>query len=184
MKVARMVIPGSAALLAWIARPPPPPPALSVAGWTGDGQTRVYTADNLYEYMDGNSEGYFLYHFQEMRGVTCKQGDVTFVIDISDMSDPDYAFGMFTSTRDLRQPAYPVGTGGQIVPRRRIFAKGDGLCRSSPLTWRGTIPRHSNSGPPRSIGQCPDRSSRPPPCSGSRPKASNPCGWSRKVFWV
>ena len=123
MKVARMVIPGSAALLAWIASAAAPTCSL-VAGWTGDGQTRVYTADNLYEYMDGNSEGYFLYHFQEMRGVTCKQGDVTFVIDISDMSDPDYAFGMFTSTRDLRQPAYPVGTGGQIVPRRLIFAKG------------------------------------------------------------
>ncbi len=93
-------------------------------GWTQEGAERVYTADNLFEYMDGNSEGYLLYNFQEMRGVTCKQGEVTFVIDISDMGDADFAFGMFTSTRDLRQSAYQVGMGGQIVPRRLIFAKG------------------------------------------------------------
>ena len=95
-----------------------------VAGWTQLGPARTYTFDNLYEYMDGNSEGYFLYNFQEMHGVTCKQGEATFVVDISDMGDADFAFGMFSATRDLRQPAYPVGMGGQIVPRRLIFAKG------------------------------------------------------------
>jgi hypothetical protein len=95
-----------------------------VPGWTVHGKPRTYTADNLFEYMDGNAEGYILYNFQEMQGITCKRGEVTFVIDISDMSDPDFSFGMFTSTRDLRQPAYPVGMGGQIVPRRLIFAKG------------------------------------------------------------
>jgi len=93
-------------------------------GWTQDGQTRYYTTDNLYEYMDGNSEGYFSYNFQNMRGITCKQGETTFVIDISDMGDADNAFGWFSATRDPRQPSYAVGMGGQIVPRRLIFAKG------------------------------------------------------------
>jgi hypothetical protein len=95
-----------------------------VPGWTQDGQPRAYNAENLFEYMDGNSEGYILYHFKEMHGVTCKQGEVTFVIDVSEMGDADYSFGMFSSTRDLRQPAYDVGMGGQIIPRRLIFAKG------------------------------------------------------------
>jgi len=95
-----------------------------VPGWTQDGQPRFYTTDNLYEYMDGNSEGYFSYNFQNMHGITCKRGEATFVIDISDMGDPDNAFGWFGATRDLRQAAYPVGMGGQIVPRRLIFAKG------------------------------------------------------------
>ena len=116
-------LPGLAAVFACLAAAAAPTCTL-VPGWTQNGPPRVYTADNLYEYMDGNSEGYFLYNFQEMHGVTCKQGEVTFVIDISDMGDSDFAFGMFTSTRDLRQPAYPVGMGGQIVPRRLIFAKG------------------------------------------------------------
>jgi len=95
-----------------------------VPGWSQDGAARTYTADNLYEYMDGNSEGYFLYNFQEMRGVTCKRGEATLVVDISDMGQADFAYGMYSSTRDLRQPEYQVGTGGQIVPRRLIFAKG------------------------------------------------------------
>ncbi len=93
-------------------------------GWAQDGKARFYTTDNLYEYMDGNSEGYFSYDFQNMRGVTCKRGETTFVIDISDMASPENAFGWFSATRDLRQPAYAVGMGGQIVPRRLIFAKG------------------------------------------------------------
>jgi hypothetical protein len=99
------------------------PTCTLVPGWTQDGEPRFYTADNLFEYMDGNAEGYILYNFQEMHGVTCKHGEVTFVIDVSDMDDSDFSFGMFTSTRDLRQPAYAVGMGGQIVPRRLIFAK-------------------------------------------------------------
>ena len=100
-------------------------PACSlVPGWTQAGSARYYTADNLFEYMDGNSEGYFSYNFQTMHGVTCKKGEATFVIDISDMGDADDSFGWFSATRDMRQPAYPVGMGGQIVPRRLIFAKG------------------------------------------------------------
>jgi hypothetical protein len=95
-----------------------------VPGWTQAGSARYYTADNLFEYMDGNSEGYFSYNFQTMHGVTCKKGGATFVIDISDMGDADDSFGWFSATRDMRQPAYPVGMGGQIVPRRLIFAKG------------------------------------------------------------
>ena len=94
-------------------------------GWVQDGQPRFYTTENLFEYMDGNSEGYFSYNFQSMRGVTCKRGETTFIIDISDMGDADDAFGWFSATRDLRQPAYAVGMGGQIVPRRLIFAKGE-----------------------------------------------------------
>ena len=95
-----------------------------VAGWAQSGLPRFYTADNLFEYMDGNAEGYLRYNFQEMRGVTCKKAGVTFVLDISDMGDADFAYGWFSANRDLRQPEYPAGMGGQIVPRRLIFAKG------------------------------------------------------------
>jgi len=93
-------------------------------GWTQAGEARYYTLDNLYEYMDGNSEGYFSYNFQSMHGVTCKKGVKTFVIDISDMGDDDDAYGWFSATHDPREPLYPVGSGGQIVPRRLVFVKG------------------------------------------------------------
>jgi hypothetical protein len=56
--------------------------------------------------------------------VTCKKGEVTFVIDLSDFGGPDSAYGMFTSDVDGRLPTQKIGINGQIVPRRAFFAKG------------------------------------------------------------
>ena len=95
----------------------------AVAGWQPQGQERAFTSDNLFEYMDGNSEGYFIYRFVAMKGITCQSGDSTIVIDISEFEDPEYAYGMFTSTRDPRLPVEKIGTSGQVTPRRIIFVK-------------------------------------------------------------
>ena len=104
---------------------PPQPACNLVPGWQQRGEQRSYLAENLFEYMDGNAEGYLIYGFQSMRGVTCIKDGVTFVIDVSDMGDSDSAYGIFTSNRDPRQPAAPIGMGGQLIPRRLIFAKGN-----------------------------------------------------------
>jgi hypothetical protein len=96
-----------------------------VPGWKQDGPAREYAADNLFEYMDGNAEGYLIYGFVQMRGVTCKSADNVFVIDISEMTDPDSAYGLFTSNRDPSRPLEKIGMGGQIAPRRGAFAKGN-----------------------------------------------------------
>lgn len=93
-------------------------------GWTRQGEPRAFTTENLYEYMDGNSEGYFLYGFQSMHGVTCVRGETTLVIDISEFGDADSAYGMFCANRDPRLPMAKIGMGGQIVPRRATFTKG------------------------------------------------------------
>lgn len=95
-----------------------------VPGWTQAGPARSYESQNLFEYMDGNAEGYLVYGFLNMQGVTCKNGEVTFVIDLSDFGDPDSAYGMFTSDVDGREPTQKIGMAGQIVPRRAFFAKG------------------------------------------------------------
>jgi len=96
-----------------------------VPGWTAQGAARTFGQDNLFEYMDGNAEGYLLYGFQTMQGVTCEKGTTTLVIDISDFGDADSAYGMYSANRDPGKPAAEkLGMGGQIVPRRAIFAKG------------------------------------------------------------
>jgi len=102
----------------------PAPDCKLVAGWTQRGAARSYEADNLFEYMDGNAEGYLLYGFQAMKGVTCTKGGISVVIDVSDFGDPDSAYGFFSSNRDLRVPSAKIGAGGQIIPRRAIFVKG------------------------------------------------------------
>lgn len=114
----------TAAASAAMAAGAPAPGCAMVPGWTQQGAARSYTADNLFEYMDGNSEGYLLYGFQNMRGVTCRKGDATFVVDISEFADTDSAYGMWTANRDSRQPSTKIGAGGQILPRRLTFVKG------------------------------------------------------------
>jgi hypothetical protein len=99
------------------------PECTAVAGWKQQGPTRSFTTDTLFEYMDGNSEGYFLYGFVVMKGITCQSGERTIDIDVSEMADPEYAYGMFTATVDRRRPTEKVGTEGQVTPRRAIFAK-------------------------------------------------------------
>ena len=102
----------------------PVPACNLVPGWSQAGAERSYDPQNLFEYMDGNAEGYLIYGFLKMQGVTCQKGDVTFVIDLSDFGDADSAYGMFASNVDGRQPTQKIGMNGQIVPRRAFFAKG------------------------------------------------------------
>ena len=99
------------------------PPCTAVQGWTQQGPARSYDADNLFEYIDGNAEAYILYHFVAMKGITCQSGGVTFNIDISEFEDPEFAYGMFTSTRDPRLPTEKMGVTGQVTQRKGFFTK-------------------------------------------------------------
>lgn len=96
-----------------------------VSGWAQTGPTRSYVADTLYDYMDGNSEGYLIYGFKSMSGVTCNKDGASFVVDISEMPDAELAYGMFASNRDPRVPVEPIGMEAQVVPQRGFFAKGN-----------------------------------------------------------
>ncbi len=88
------------------------------------GPVRAFTAENLFEYMDGNAEGYLIYGFVRMTGITCKSGEDTLIIDVSEMTDADAAYGIFTANRDPSLPVAAIGMGGQILPRKATFAKG------------------------------------------------------------
>jgi len=95
-----------------------------VPGWQQSGANREYTAGNLFEYMDGNAEGYLLYGFMRMQGISCKSGTNTLVIDISEMEDPDLAYGIFVASADPNLPTTKMGMAGQVQPRRASFSKG------------------------------------------------------------
>jgi Family of unknown function (DUF6599) len=108
------------------AAPPfPAPDCAALPGWTRQGEARSYDPETLFDYMDGNSEGYFAYGFTLMKGVTCVNaaGD-QLVIDVSEMGDPERAWGFFVTNRDQGSPVERIGSGGQVLPRRATFAKG------------------------------------------------------------
>jgi hypothetical protein len=95
-----------------------------VPGWEQSGPKRQYTPDNLFDYRDGAAEGYLIYSFAQMQGIDCKSGSTILSIDVSDMTDADSAYGMFSANRDTRQPIAKIGMGAQIMPQSLLFAKG------------------------------------------------------------
>jgi hypothetical protein len=109
-------------LLAFFA--PPAPECTLVPGWTQRGEPRAHDKENLFEYMDGNAEGYIAYGFTEMRGVTCTKGDAILNIDLYEMADEESAYGIFMANRDTRSPQKRIGSAGQVLPRRATFVKG------------------------------------------------------------
>jgi hypothetical protein len=119
--VARALLAAALALLP--AQAGPVPRCDLAPGWTQQGAARAYEASNLFEYMDGNAEGYLLYGFVAMHGVTCVHGGDSILIDVSEFGDGDSAYGMFSANRDPRLPAETLGAGGQVTPRRVIFTK-------------------------------------------------------------
>ena len=113
------------ALLIGAAAPLPAPDCSAVPGWAQRGPSRRYDAETLFDYMDGNSEGYFAYGFTLMLGVTCvNAASDELVIDVSQMGDADRAWGFFTANRDVRSPVAAIGSAGQLLARRATFAKG------------------------------------------------------------
>ncbi len=95
-----------------------------VPGWEQTGAKREYTPDNLYDYKDGGAEGYLVFSFVHMQGIDCKSGPRTLSIDVSEMADPDSAYGMFSANRDPNLPVTKIGMGGQMQSQSASFVKG------------------------------------------------------------
>lgn len=93
-------------------------------GFSQQGKPYEYDTETLYDYINGNSEGYFLYGFKKMRGMNCAGGGLKLVIDISEFQSPELAYGMFTGNADPRLPREAIGAAGQVAPSKATFAKG------------------------------------------------------------
>ncbi len=94
-------------------------------GWEQSGAKRQYVADNLYDYKDGGAEGYLIFGFVRMQGMTCKSGADTLDVDVSEMSDADAAYGMFAANLNPSLPIVKLGMGGQVQRQSASFAKGN-----------------------------------------------------------
>ena len=72
------------------AAPFPAPDCSLVPGWAQQGEARSYDTETLFDYMDGNSEGYFAYGFTRHEGRHVherREGD-QLVFDVSELGDP------------------------------------------------------------------------------------------------
>lgn len=102
----------------------PEPDCSLVEGWSAKGDVYRYVPDNLFDYMNGNSEGYFIFGFEELTGLACVSEANRIVIDISKMGSDEMAFGIFATNRHPRFEVQKIGAMGQVMPRRATFTKG------------------------------------------------------------
>jgi hypothetical protein len=107
----------------------PFPPSGAVAGWDKTGATQTYTADNLWQYLDGGADQYIGagvisvatsdYRFQEK---------LEAVVDVYTMKTAEGAEKILDAEPASGQPAQ-VGDAARLYAQTVVFRKGPSLVR-------------------------------------------------------
>jgi hypothetical protein len=74
------------------------PGAGAVPNWTPVGEARVYNRDNLFDMVDGQADGFFVYGFQQVAAQRYQDAaGAALEVDIWQVSTPADAYGLFTA---------------------------------------------------------------------------------------
>jgi len=121
-----------AALLVGCAGQPIPSPAATspslsaifpgadvVAGWTPTDQVKVYNHDNLFNLVDGQADGFFVYGFEQVATQRYKNAAGTIIgVEVWQVATPADAYGLFTS--NVSGAPAVIGNDGDTEPGRRL----------------------------------------------------------------
>ncbi|MDZ7292722.1 MAG: hypothetical protein ONB44_06755 [candidate division KSB1 bacterium] len=83
-----------------------------MSGWQRSEAPKIYTHDNLFDYIDGNCELYFSYGFESLVSATYQSENnpnQTVTLDIYDMGTPLGAFGVYSSQAHPDYSFKPIG---------------------------------------------------------------------------
>lgn len=109
----------------------PFPASNEVAGWVKTGETRVFSATELWSYIDGDAERYVKAGVQ-----TTSTSDYNFknsfdtVVDIYTMGDAKGARTIFEGEHAGQAKPVPIGDGGRLYGGSLVFCKGRYLVRA------------------------------------------------------
>jgi hypothetical protein len=98
----------------------PFPRSGDVSGWQPSGEMQRYTREDLFDYMDGEAEMYFVYGFQEMQVqeyVSGKGGPIR--VEIYEVDTDANAYGLFTFYRGGQ--LLDVGNEGDVAVGGRVL---------------------------------------------------------------
>lgn len=93
-------------------------------GFTIDTEYDTYDSETLWEYINGASEVFLMYEFDELRIADYIKGDDSINVEIYVHRTPEMAFGMYTKER---QPTYnfvDIGVQGHLSETQIYFVKG------------------------------------------------------------
>lgn len=96
------------------------------SGWEFQEEPQIYVPGTLFEYIDGASEAYLSYDFQELVvGNYQKKGsETTLTLEIYDMGSTLNAFGIFSSERFPGSPEAGIGIAGYLEEEVLNFVAG------------------------------------------------------------
>lgn len=93
-------------------------------GFTLDTDYDVYNEETLWEYINGASEVFLMYEFDELRIADYIKGDDSINVEIYIHRTPEMAFGMYTKERQPTYKFVDVGVQGHQSDTQIYFVKG------------------------------------------------------------
>ncbi len=85
----------------------------NIAGWTPDGAPRVYSPDDLFEYINGAADVYLGYGFQELVSQSFDKGESqSLTIDLYRHDSNRNAFGIYSQEKPLEARFLDIGSQG------------------------------------------------------------------------
>jgi len=95
------------------------PASGAVAGWQRSGEVEVYVPDNLFDYMDGQAELFFVYNFEKLATQEYQRGqEGPIIVEVYQVASPADAYGLF-SFYATGEP-FGLGAGGMVEPGRLL----------------------------------------------------------------
>jgi hypothetical protein len=108
----------------------PFPASNAVAGWEKTGETRVFAAKDLWQYIDGDTEQYISAGVVSTSTSDYKyQGQLEAVVDIYTMGNAAGATKVFETGRSKDAQNVQIGDAGMAYAQSVTFRKGPSLVR-------------------------------------------------------
>jgi len=114
----------------------------AVEGWTQEGEVRVYTADNLWEYINGAADLFVEYDVLTCRTTDLVSGTMVVTVDLYDMGTPLNAFGVYARERPEAGVALAGAAQAAISPPyQALLLKGSTYVKVNAV--EGELTEHS-----------------------------------------
>ena len=84
----------------------------SMDGWTLAGPPQVFVPDTLYDYINGGSDLYLKYDFEELAVVEYRKDAMSVSAEVYRHRTPDHAFGIYSQERVPSAEFLPIGAQG------------------------------------------------------------------------
>ena len=96
----------------------------AVDGWTPAGAPQVYSPDTLYDYINGGSDLYLKYDFEELQVLEYRKGKMSVLAEVYRHRKADHAFGIYSQERVPTTTFLALGAQGYYETSVCNFIQG------------------------------------------------------------